>query len=263
LYNESNENGLTERRTALLGSVKQEIGSSLAYIPQSFAIVERILRSRTAHFADTHEKEALPGLIGKLSVVTVAGFAVFGFVLGLSGGNLAQAVASALKLPFLFVASGLICLPTLYQFSVLFGSPLRFLQTWALILTAQAVSAALALGFAPIILLFWASGTDPLLLVTLNAAALGLCAAVGLIFLVQGVLCVQERDPPTKISFFGWIGMYFRGTFRSLVLTAWLFVYGVVGAQMSWALRPFFGVPLHGRGFLNSVYNLILNLLEW
>lgn len=246
----------------MLASVKQEIGNSLVYIPQSFAIVERILRSRTAHFADTHEKEALPGLIGKLSVVTVAGFAVFGFVLGLSGGSLIRAAASALKLPFLFVASGLICLPTLYQFSVLFGSPLHFLQTWALILTAQAISAALALGLAPIILLFWISRAVPLLLVALNAAALGLSAIVGLIFFVQGVLYIQETEPLDKIPLFRWIGMFFKGPFRSLVLTGWLFVYGVVGARTSWTLRPFFGVPLHGRSFLDSVYNLVFRLLE-
>ena len=245
----------------MLAEIRQETVNSLHFVLQSFAVVERILRSRTDHFGETHRKETLPGMIGKLLVVTVSGFAVTGFVMGLSGHSVLQALASALKLPLLFVASGLICLPTLYQFSVLFGSRLRFWQTWALILTAQTVSAALALGFAPIILLFWISGVDSTFLVALNAAALGVSAAVGLIFCVQGILYVQEADPPPRVAFFAWVGMFFRGTLRSLVLTAWLFVYGLVGAQMSWALRPFFGVPLHGTGFLDSVYRLVTRLV--
>jgi hypothetical protein len=247
---------------ALLAKVRPEIENSLRYVIQPIAVVERILRSRTAHFADTHEREALPGLIGNLVVVTVIGFSVSGFVVGLSGRNLIQALASALKLPLLFLASGLICLPALYQFSVLFGSRMRFWQAWALILTAQAISAALALGLAPIILLFWISLADPLLLVALNAAALGLSAMVGLIFFVQGVLYIQEAEPLDKIPLFRWIGMFFKGPFRSLVLTGWLFVYGVVGARTSWTLRPFFGVPLHGYSFLDSVLNLVSSLLE-
>lgn len=245
----------------MLVQAKQWIDSSIGYIPRSFSIVERILRSRTAHFADTNKTETLPDLIGRLLVVTVLGFAVSGFVLGLSGGDVVQALSSALKLPLLFVASGLVCLPTLYQFSVLVGSPLRFWQTWALILTAQTISSVLALGFAPIVLLFWASRADPLHLVALNVATLGLSAAVGSIFFLQGVLYAQEPDPPDRIPFFGWVGMYFRGTFRSLVLSAWLLLYGVVGARMSWTLRPFFGVALHGRGFLDSVYSLVFRLL--
>jgi hypothetical protein len=236
--------------------------NSLRHVIQPISVVEGILRSRTTHFADTHEREALPGLIGSLVLVITIGFSVSGFVMGLSGRNLVQALASALKLPLLFLASGLICLPTLYQFSSLFGSRMRFWQAWALILTAQAISAALALGFVPIILLFWISRTDPLLLVALNAAGLGASAAVGLIFFVQGVLYIQEAEPPEKITFFGWIGMFLMGTFRSLVLTGWLFVYGAVGARTSWMLRPFFGVPLHGHSFLDSVLNLVSGLLE-
>jgi hypothetical protein len=247
---------------ALLAEVRQEIENSLRYVIQPVAVVERILRSRAAYFADTHEREALPGLIGNLVIVVTIGFSVSGFVAGLSGGSSIQALASALKLPLLFLASGLICLPTLYQFSALFGSRMQFWQAWALILTAQAISAALALGLAPIILLFWISQADSLLLVALNAAALGLSAMVGLVFLVQGVLYIQETEPPDRLPFFKWIGMFFKGTFRSLVLTGWLFVYGVVGARTSWTLRPFFGVPLHGRNFLDSVRNLVFGLLE-
>jgi hypothetical protein len=131
-------------------------------IIQPFNIVERVLRDRIAYFAEITRGEELPRKITDLLIVTVLGLAVFGFVAGLSGRNLVQALISTIKLPFLFLASGVICLPTLYYFSVLFGSRLRFLQIVTLILTAQTVAAMLALGAAPISLLFWLSGSEPL-----------------------------------------------------------------------------------------------------
>ncbi|MBN1886903.1 MAG: hypothetical protein JW850_02900 [Thermoflexales bacterium] len=233
-----------------------------------FAIVERVLRNRIAYFAELGHGEGLPGKIADLLSVTTLGLAIFGFVAGLSGNDVVplrngvQAFVSAIKLPFLFLASGLICLPTLYYFSVLFGSRLRFLQTVALILTAQAVAAVLAVGFAPISLLFRLSGSEPLFLVALNVGVLGLAAGLGLIFLVQGVLYIQETQPPQSITFFTWIWLFIKGAFRSLVLAGWIAIYGLVGAQLSWTLRPFFGVPLGGHGFWSSMANVMAGLLR-
>ena len=234
----------------------------MRHIIQPFGIVERVLRDRIAIFAEIARGEALPAKIADLLTVTVFGLAVFGFVAGLSGRDIVQALISAIKLPFLFLTSGVICLPTLYYFSVLFGSRLRFLQTITLILTAQAVAAILSLGFVPISLLFWLSGSESLFLVALNTGVLGLAAGLGLIFLAQGTLYIQEVQPPDKIAFFTWVWMFIKGTFRSLVLASWILVYGLVGTQLSWTLRPFFGVPLGGHDFWSSVGNIIAGLLK-
>jgi len=231
-------------------------------ILQPFAIVERVLRDRIAYFAEIGRGEKLPAKIADLLAITVFGLAVFGFAAGLSGRDIAQALISTVKLPFLFLASGVICLPTLYYFSVLFGSRLRFLQTITLILTAQTVAAILSLGFAPISLLFWLSGSEPLFMVALDTAVLGLAAGLGLIFLVQGALYIQEAQPPDKITFFTWAWMFIKGTLRSLVLAGWMVVYGLVGTQLSYTLRPFFGVPLGGHDFWSSVGNVIVGLLK-
>jgi hypothetical protein len=231
-------------------------------IIQPFNIVERVLRDRITYFAEIARGEALSHKIADLLAVTIFGLAVFGFVAGLSGRNLAQALVSTVKMPLLFLASGIICLPTLYYFSVLFGSRLRFLQTVTLILTAQTVAAVLALGAAPISLLFLISGSELMFLAALNVGVLGLAAALGLIFLVQGALYIQEVQPPDKFTFLTWAWLMMRGTFRSLVLIVWIVVYGLVGTQLSYTLRPFFGMPLGGHDFWSSVGNLITGLLR-
>lgn len=228
---------------------------------QPFNIVERVLRDRIAYFGEIARDEDLMHKIGDLLAVTIFGLAVFGFVAGLSGRSLVQALISTVKLPFLFLASGIICLPTLYYFSVLFGSRLRFLQTVTLILTAQTVAAVLALGAAPISLLFLISGSELMFLVALNTGVLGLAAGLGLIFLVQGALYIQQVQPPDKITFLTWAWLLMRGTFRSLVLTVWIVVYGLVGTQLSYTLRPFFGMPLVGHDFWSNMGSLITGLL--
>lgn len=230
----------------------------MRYFIRAFGIVECILRDRLTYFARLSRGEALPARMGELATVIVAGLMVFGFVAGLSGHNVAQAFLSAIKLPVLFLASGAICLPTLYYFSILFDSRLRFMQTVALILTAQAVAAVLALGFAPISLLFLISGAEPLLLVLINMGVLALAAGLGLIFLVQGALYIQEVQPPSRFDLFTWMWLFIKGTLRSAVLAGWMVIYGLVGAQLSWTLRPFFGVPLHGHNFWSSVVNVLV-----
>jgi len=225
-------------------------------------LVERVLRDRTTYFAEIGHSEALPRRIATLFTIVVFGLAVFGFVAGLSGHNIVQALISTIKLPFLFLASGIICLPTLYYFSILFGSRLRFLQTVTLILTAQTVGAVLALGAAPISLLFLLSGSELLFLVALNTAILGLTAGLGLIFLVQGALYIHQVQPPDKPTFLAWMGLLIKGPLRSLVLVAWIVVYALVGTRLSYTLRPFFGVPLSGNSFWSNMGDMIVRLLS-
>lgn len=234
----------------------------LKHLLRAFAIVERILRARTAYFAEIGQNQDLPDKILRLLILIALGFGLFGCVVGLSGRTLGPALLAVVKLPFLFLLSGLICLPTLYYFSVLFGSRLRFLQIVTLILTAQAVSAVLALGLTPISLLFWISGADPVFLALLNIGALALCATLGLIFLVQGALYANESQPPERMTFTGWVRLFARGGVRSLVLMGWLLLYGLIGAQLSYALRPFFGVPLEGSDFFSSVGYAVLRLFS-
>jgi hypothetical protein len=75
------------------------------------------------------------------------------------------------------------------------------------------------------------------------------------------VLYIQESQPPDKITFFVWAGMLIKGTFRSLVIMIWIVVYGLVGTQLSYTLRPFFGVPLSGHDFWSNMGNVIIGLM--
>ena len=230
----------------------------------AFAIVERILRDRTGHFAEIGQSQDLPSKIVDMLIMTVLGLGLFGAAMGLTSG-LPWMLASAVKLPLLFFASVAICLPTLYYFSVLFGGRLTFAQTISVLLTALTVTSVLCLGFALISLFFHFSGSDYHFMVALNVIMLAISGIAGLMFLVQGTLYLEQTAPPVHISFWQWARFFFYGGARSLVTLIWMGVLGTVGAQMGWTLRPFFGAPgttfvlmrpVEGDFFQGFLYNL-------
>lgn len=211
-------------------------------LASAFAIVERILRDRTGHFAEIGQNEDLPSKIADMLIVTLLGLGLFGAAMGLTSG-LPWMLASTAKLPLLFFVSLAICLPTLYHFSLLFGSQLTFTQTVSVLLTALTVTAVLSLGFALISLFFHFSGSEYPFMVTLNVVMLAVSGSAGLIFFIQGTLYLEQTTLPTHISFRHWSRFLLAGGARSLVLMSWMGVFGAVGMQMGWTLRPFFGAP--------------------
>ncbi len=224
---------------------------------EAFYVIERILRDRRGFFDEIGNSDGVPRKIQGMLVSSVIFFAIYGAVMGFSN-SLLQAISSAVKLPVLFLITLVICLPTLYFFNLLFGSRLSLSQTLALILTAIAVTAVLTLSFAPIALFFWLTAPHYQFFKLLNVAILTLTGFSGLSFLWQGMRHVESGEG-TRV--------------RSLALWAWIVVYGFVGTQMAWTLRPFFGAPglpfeifrdLGGNFYVNvlrSIGEILLSIL--
>jgi len=210
---------------------------------EAFYVIERILRDRRGFFDEIGNGEGVSRKIQSMLVSSVIFFAIYGAVMGFSN-SLLQAISSAVKLPVLFLITLVICLPTLYFFNLLFGSRLSLSRTLALILTAIAVTAVLTLSFAPIALFFWLTAPHYKLL---NVAILTVTGFSGLTFLWQGMRQVEDKG----------------SRLRSLVLWAWILVYGFVGTQMAWTLRPFFGAPgLRFEIFRDLGGNFYVNVLQ-
>jgi hypothetical protein len=194
---------------------------------ETFTVIEHILRNRKDFFDEIQASNELVTKIRDMLISSISFFALYGAVMGSSNSAL-QALCSAIKLPILFLITLIICLPTLYFFNLLFGSRLTLPQTLALILTSISVTAVLTLSFAPISLFFWLTAPHYQFFKLLNVAILTLTGFFGLTFLVSGMDHVQQED---------------RRMARGLILWMWIFVYGFVGTQMAWTLRPFLGAP--------------------
>ena len=229
-------------------------------------IIERFLRDRDSVWQQIDREERLSELIRQMLMSSAIALASYGAVLGFAQG-LWQALASAIKLPLLFLLTLAVCLPTLYVYNLLCGGRVSPRQALALVLAAITITATFTLAFAPITLFFLITGQSYHFFILLNVAILGLTGSVGLSFLLNGArqlnALAQANQTPTLED----ERNHQRPQINLLLLGIWLGLYAFVGAQLGWALRPFFGIP--GEPFVlfrtigGDFYTSIITMIQW
>jgi len=216
---------------------------------QWFSNLDRLLRG------DFTKKDELQGghvaiPAGKLIVAAIGLGGFYGACMGLyaaMGGRehtwLAIA-ATAAKVPLLFLLTLLVTFPSLYVFAALANSRLGLQQMLRLMVAAIAVMLGVLASFGPITAFFTLSTDSHGFMVLLNVIFCGLAGMVGLAFLNRAINAVfpgaragddasaEERHAAAEES----------GRARRIV-RIWLVIFGAVGAQMAWILRPFIGNP--------------------
>lgn len=195
----------------------------------SLTIIESILRDRQGFFAEIREGRALKEKMRAMLISSIAFFALYGAVMG-STHSLWQALSSGFKLPLLFLATLIVCAPTLYFFNLIFGSNQSLSQNIALILTAITVTAVVLLSFAPIVLFFLLTSSNYQFFKLLNVGVFTVAGVVGVLFLAQGMRLVSAPRAD-------------GGGARLAVVRLWILIYAFVGSQVAWTLRPFIGAP--------------------
>lgn len=156
---------------------------------------------------------------------------VFSVIYGLGLGFFAagwQIPAAGMKMPTLIMVSLLICLPALFTFNVILGSKLSFLQCTAVLSMAAYLTATILASFAPILLFFAISAGGHDFITLLNVAMCSIAGTFGVMWIWRAMTNLAERSGREP---------------NLAILRIWILIYGFVGAQMSWILRPFVGDP--------------------
>jgi hypothetical protein len=218
-----------------------------------FSTVITLLRDRQEFLEEIHEGVKLKSKISALMISSFCFFAIYGAIIGMFHSPL-QALSSAIKLPALYLVTLLVCLPTLYIFNALFGSKKTIAQHFTYLLTAVCVIAVLLCAFAPVTLFFLITVNDYHFFLLMNVIIFGLTGILGISFLYQVMKPTADGDG-AKV--------------RTSILRFWLCLYGFVGTQLGWTLRPFFGSPGQFElfrpregSFFSGVWNALINLLN-
>ncbi|HEY9638829.1 MAG TPA: actin-binding WH2 domain-containing protein, partial [Coleofasciculaceae cyanobacterium] len=103
-----------------------------------FAVLIALLRDRKTFLDEIRRGIKVESKIVSLLISSSVFFAIYGAIIGSSSSWL-QVIASAIKLPALYLITLSICLPTLFFFDILFGSVLSFSQYAALSLITVSV----------------------------------------------------------------------------------------------------------------------------
>jgi hypothetical protein len=204
--------------------------------PGMLSLLDDILRRRELFFTEIFEGTNLNLRIRQFLLAIVLLSAIYGitmgasaFGVGLERGGL-QMLSSGVKVPLLYLLTLLVCYPVLFIILVLMGSKLSFVQTLALILLALTFNAVLLAAFAPIVAFFSITGSSYAFIKLLHVLVMTFSGFWGMIALWQGLreMCEKSNLYPKRAVD---------------ILRVWIFVFGFVGTQMAWSLRPFVGSP--------------------
>jgi hypothetical protein len=195
--------------------------------PFGLGLIDPLLRDRAHFFDEIRRGSNLPAKLRAMVGSSGAALALYGALLG-STHSVGQSLSGAVKLPLLFLATLLICAPVLYIINTLFGANQRLSQSVALVLAAISLTAVLLVSFAPLTLFFLLTAPDSYqLFKLLNVFFFVIAGGSGAACLSQGLKIVSTGAAKSHWLMFG----------------LWLAVYGLVGSQMAWTLRPYVGYP--------------------
>jgi hypothetical protein len=265
--------------------------------------LDRILRGETTALDNLRGNRLEIPVVGLTFLIVVLGM-IYGACMGLfailgeGSGKVIQIPASMLKVPALFLLTLLVTFPSLYVFNALVGSRLTFAAVLKLLIASLAVMLAVLASLGPIVAFFSISSTSYGFIKLLNVIVFALSGFLGLAFLLQTLHRISIADqidyaarsttpppvegqpesapqssPPAPVGALGALDRlegHVLGSRVKFVFRIWVLVFGLVGAQMAWVLRPFIGAPgrdfewLRERqgNFFESVWQMIVDMLR-
>lgn len=191
----------------------------------------------------------------------------------------AQFIATTVKVPALFFLTLLVTFPSLYVFNALVGSRLYIGAVFRLLIAALAVNLAVLASLGPIVAFFSICTASYPFMVLLNVFVFSVAGMLGLFFLLQTLhrLTVAQLDQPPApkpapvvetesetnttiyddpsgpiqaepiqaepLGALDRIEGHVLGRHVKTIFRFWVVIFGLVGAQMGWVLRPFVGDP--------------------
>lgn len=220
-----------------------------------FTILMQFLRSRNEFIEEINQDINIDKKNISLLISSSIFFSIYGAIMG-SLGSFLQILSSAIKLPALYLLTMVICLPTLFFFDVTNGSKRKFSHYLAILLAAMAVISVMLFAFAPVSLFFRLSLNDYYFFKLINVAILAITGFMGVNFFYKTMLIMTKEDFQDR-------------SYHNKMLKAWLLLYALVGSQLGWTLRPFFGDigefqlfrPIEGN-FYQAIFQLILKALQ-
>jgi hypothetical protein len=263
---------------------------------RSWVDLDRILRGEATRLQALRRRTIeieVGGLSGVLFFLAVLYGACMGCfaLLRSDGPSFLQLIGAMVKVPALFFLTLVVTFPSLYVFNALVGSRLSVGSVLRLLLAAMAVMVAMLASLGPIVAFFSVSTSTYAFMLLVNVAAFGVSGLLGLTFLLRTLQRLSTVTPePAEVeapangpeggekeatasqppSALDRLDDQVLGPNVKTVFRCWVVLFGLVGAQMGWVLRPFIGKPglpfawFRGResNFFEGVWHAIVSLFS-
>ncbi|MCC6681185.1 MAG: hypothetical protein IT445_09835 [Phycisphaeraceae bacterium] len=168
--------------------------------------------------------------LGQLAVMVVMFGLIYGAVMGsfggLAGERLWQVVFAAMKVPLLLLCTFVLSLPSFFVVNTLLGLRRDFAHAVRALIAAQAGLTIILAALAPLTGFWYVSFTGYEAAIVFNGVMFAIASISAQMILSRLYRPLIESNRRHR-----------------LLLRAWLVIYGFVGIQMGWVLRPFIGHP--------------------
>lgn len=224
---------------------------------------------------------------GRLAAIGLLLGALYGFCMGFFGvfnrpePEYRLLINGMIKVPALFGLTLVVTFPSLYVFNALVGSRLTITGLARLMTAAMSVTLAVLASFGPIVAFFAVTTSNYAFILLLNVAVFGLSGILGMGYLLQTLYRLSDvvrslaEEPPAEPAGPEQLPLA-RPAVRAedgrvkTVFACWVVVFALVGAQMSWVLRPFVGMPEteftwfrpREASFFEAVFNALRRLVS-
>lgn len=261
--------------------------------------LDRVIRGDATSVSALQSGEIAQPVGGLIIIGMVLG-ALYGLCMGSyavfqnASSPLLQILATTIKVPVLFFLTLAITFPSLYVFNALAGSRLSLVSVLRLLIIALVTLLAVLASLGPIVAFFSASTSSYAFMLLLNVAFFTVAGVLGmrvvLIALNRLTAAIEspgdappapeeapsESSPEPQYDVSGWARPARAAPIRrprsnvKAIFRTWILVFGLVGAQMAWVLRPFLGSPHHvftwfrprGSSFFEAVLYALQHLFS-
>ena len=186
--------------------------------------VFKVFQNTESYFDERDKEQSKKFILSQLLIICVFTF-LYGVVMG-SYYSFLQSLVAGLKLMFLFLATILICFPSLFVIQQVLGSKMTLRQMIFVVMSGFVLTSAIALSFSPIVILFQITGGNYHFLQLLHVAIFIFSGIFGMRLMIEALKFACEKK-----GIYPHIGV--------TVFRIWIIILAFVGIQLSWNLRPF------------------------
>ncbi len=195
-----------------------------------FRLADDVIRGRASTLGSSAPRMRRIPVFAALALVIVCFGMLYGGVMGtygvIDGRRIWQVIYSAVKVPFLLIATFGLSLPSFLVINTLLGLRGDFGQVVRALMATQAGLTVILSALAPFTAFWYVSGSEYQPAILFNGLMFAVASFSAQWMLRRDYLPLIRKDPKHR-----WM------------LRTWIVIYVFVGIQMGWILRPFIGDP--------------------
>lgn len=209
--------------------------------------VDDVLQGRPWTIHEGRTRWRLLHLAGLLTVFGLLYGGVMGGYGATTGRWTIQPLVSAAKVPVLLMVTFTVAMPSFFVINTLLGLRDDFRQAARALMATQAAMTIILASLAPVTAFWYVSHDDYNAAILFNALMFAAAAVASQLVLRRYYRPLIQRNRRHRVT-----------------LWVWLVLYGFIGIQMGWVLRPFIGDPgLAPRLFRQSAWgNAYVEVLD-